>query len=227
MSVQDRGEWIKQVMRIEEEQVSGNADDLWALAERLEALRAEEEIPTSFRRSAIRSQLVPHSGVYLYVVKTQLGWMGVAKSAVGIQALFLPRQTREETIREVSARFPGTIVQDEAPSEIGEQLIEYAMGRCREFTLTLDWTLAGAFQRRVLEATREIPFGETRPYAWVARAIGQPKAYRAVGNALARNPIPIIIPCHRVIASDGSLGGYGGGLALKQKLLQLESARQG
>ncbi|MBI4787571.1 MAG: MGMT family protein [Chloroflexi bacterium] len=80
------------------------------------------------------------------------------------------------------------------------------------------------FQRAVLIAISKIPFGETRSYGWVAREIGQPNAARAVGQALHTNPIPIIIPCHRVIASDGSLGGYGGGLPMKAKLLQLEGA---
>jgi O-6-methylguanine DNA methyltransferase len=80
------------------------------------------------------------------------------------------------------------------------------------------------FQRAVLTAIQKIPFGETRSYGWVARAIGKPRASRAVGQALGANPIPIIIPCHRIIASDGSLGGYGGGLPLKRKLLTLEGA---
>jgi methylated-DNA-[protein]-cysteine S-methyltransferase len=74
----------------------------------------------------------------------------------------------------------------------------------------------------VLAAISKIPFGETRSYGWVARAIGKPGAARAVGQALHTNPVPIIIPCHRIVASDGSLGGYGGGLPMKIKLLRLE-----
>lgn len=78
------------------------------------------------------------------------------------------------------------------------------------------------FQRKVWGALRQIPYGQTRSYAWVAQRIGKPKAARAVGAACGANPIPVIIPCHRVVASDGSLGGYTAGLAWKKKLLRLE-----
>ena len=102
------------------------------------------------------------------------------------------------------------------------QLGEYFKGQRRTFDLPL--ALQGtAFQRRVLEALQAIPYGETRSYKDIAAAIGQPKAVRAVGAANARNPIPIIIPCHRVIGSDGSLTGFGGGLEVKQTLLRLEA----
>jgi methylated-DNA-[protein]-cysteine S-methyltransferase len=76
----------------------------------------------------------------------------------------------------------------------------------------------------VWEITRLIPYGETRSYAWVAEQIGQPRAVRAVGQALGKNPLPIIIPCHRVITSNGKLGGFGGGLEMKKRLLSLEAA---
>jgi len=102
------------------------------------------------------------------------------------------------------------------------QLEEYFAGRRRAFDLPLD--LGGTdFQRRVWDALLGIPFGETRTYSELARAIGAPKAVRAVGAANGANPVAIIVPCHRVIASDGSLGGYGGGLELKRRLLALES----
>ncbi len=78
------------------------------------------------------------------------------------------------------------------------------------------------FQRKVYEATSRIPRGEVRSYKWIAERIGNPKAYRAVGNALNRNPLPIVVPCHRVIKSDGGLGGFAGGVRLKRKLLRAE-----
>ncbi len=103
------------------------------------------------------------------------------------------------------------------------ELNEYLAGRRREFTFPLD--LRGTpFQLRCWRALLEIPYGETRTYADIARAVGCPKGFRAVGLANNRNPIAIVVPCHRVIASDGSLCGYGGGLEIKRKLLELESA---
>ena len=104
------------------------------------------------------------------------------------------------------------------------ELEEYFAGSRREFTLPLD--LRGtAFQLRCWNALLEIPYGQTCSYADLARKVGSPKGYRAVGMANHDNPIPIIVPCHRVITSDHKLGGYGGGLDLKEKLLRLEGAR--
>lgn len=106
------------------------------------------------------------------------------------------------------------------------ELDEYFAGERRQFSFHLD--LRGTlFQLQCWLALLEIPYGETRTYADIARAIGKPQAFRAVGLANNRNPIAIIVPCHRVIASDGTLCGYGGGLDLKHKLLELEGARTG
>ena len=106
------------------------------------------------------------------------------------------------------------------------QLREYFAGKRKEFDLPL--ALEGtAFQRRVWKCLQAIPYGETISYAELARRTGNPKAARAVGSANGRNHIPIIIPCHRVIAADGSLGGFGGGLDVKQRLLALESGGNG
>jgi methylated-DNA-[protein]-cysteine S-methyltransferase len=108
-----------------------------------------------------------------------------------------------------------------------EQVEDYLEGRLREFACPLD--LVGTdFQKRCWEALRTIPYGETRSYAEIARQIGAPRAFRAVGQANHANPIAIIIPCHRVIGAGGSLTGYGGGLKMKEELLRLEtSVRQG
>lgn len=102
-----------------------------------------------------------------------------------------------------------------------QELREYFAGRRRTFTVKLD--LEGTeFQRKAWQAMRKIPFGETISYGDQARKVGKPKAYRAVGSANGKNPIPIIVPCHRVLASDGSLGGYSLGLSMKRQLLALE-----
>lgn len=106
------------------------------------------------------------------------------------------------------------------------QLREYFAGRRTEFDLPL--ALEGtAFQRSVWRALQEIPYGETISYGELARRVGNPKASRAVGSANGANRIPIVIPCHRVIASGGKLGGFGGGLPVKEKLLALENAQRG
>jgi methylated-DNA-[protein]-cysteine S-methyltransferase len=104
------------------------------------------------------------------------------------------------------------------------ELSEYFAGRRREFTQPLD--LRGTeFQLRCWRELLRIPYGQTRSYADLAHAVGSPRGFRAVGHANGRNPIAIIVPCHRVISSDGTLGGYGGGLRVKEELLRLEGAR--
>ena len=119
---------------------------------------------------------------------------------------------------------PRGAVRDDAPlREARQQLEEYFAGERQEFSLTLEAD-GTDFQRRVWDALREIPFGETMSYGDIARRIGNPRAVRAVGLANGRNPISIIVPCHRVIGADGSLTGYGGGLERKRFLLTLEKA---
>ena len=112
---------------------------------------------------------------------------------------------------------------DDAPfAEVAKQLKEYFAGDRREFDLDLEMD-GTPFQHDVWSFLRRIPYGEVRSYADVARQIGRPKAVRAVGAANGANPIPIIVPCHRVIGSNGSLTGFGGGIDVKRQLLKLES----
>jgi methylated-DNA-[protein]-cysteine S-methyltransferase len=115
---------------------------------------------------------------------------------------------------------------DSATRAYVRELEEYFAGDRRDFTFPLD--LRGTeFQLKCWRALLAIPYGETRTYADIARAVGQPRGFRAVGLANNRNPIAIVVPCHRVIASDGTLCGYGGGLDIKQKLLDLEARSSG
>lgn len=115
---------------------------------------------------------------------------------------------------------------EESPNrtkEVVRELEEYFARKRREFTVALD--LEGTdFQKKCWRALLDIPYGRTKTYADIARAVGCPRGFRAVGMANHDNPVPIIVPCHRVLASDGTLGGYGGGLDVKQKLLELEGA---
>jgi methylated-DNA-[protein]-cysteine S-methyltransferase len=108
--------------------------------------------------------------------------------------------------------------------------LDHARGRPewvegRRFTVPLDLSGLSPFHRRVLQATRRIPYGRTATYRDLARRVGRPRAARAVGQAMARNPVPLVIPCHRVVAAGGGLGGFSGGLDLKRRLLALEDAR--
>ena len=107
-----------------------------------------------------------------------------------------------------------------------EELREYLEGKRREFTFPINWTIFRPFQKEALQAVFKIPYGETRTYSDIALEIHHPRAYRAVGRANATNPMPIVIPCHRLIGTDGKLHGYGGGDGLKTKewLLKMEGA---
>jgi methylated-DNA-[protein]-cysteine S-methyltransferase len=162
------------------------------------------------------------------VFSTRLGWMVVAGSAHGISGVTLPRgdlgaaldalcvkiRVSPFEMREVEPRTFGTLPDRLAAYMRGEQVV---------FADNLDRSGWTDFRSRVWEATRRIPYGETRSYAWVAATAGQPAACRAAGQALHNNPVPVLVPCHRVIGANGELTGFGSGLALKQQLLSMES----
>jgi methylated-DNA-[protein]-cysteine S-methyltransferase len=199
--------------------------DLLPLVRTLTRARKHEKIPVSQRRLSVRARLVQSiAETKLRVVETKIGWIGLAWSARGLVSLELPRSTRAAAERILQRGYPNGVWVDGAPANMLRELKEYAEGRRHAFELPLDWESIKPFQRAVLKATSTIPFGETRSYGWVAHKIGKPRAFRAVGHALATNPIPIILPCHRVIGSDGGLHGYGGGLPMKAMLLKLEGA---
>lgn len=136
----------------------------------------------------------------------------------------LPNGGLDTILDDVAERLSPRIVH--APvrlDAVRRELDEYFDGRRVTFDLPLDWALvSGRFARRVLETTAQIPFGATRSYREVAEDAGSPRGFRAAGNALGANPIPIILPCHRVLASGGKLGGYTGGLDVKRLLLSIE-----
>jgi len=132
-----------------------------------------------------------------------------------------------ETLREVSFKKPrGTFRRGRAPSPIKEELREYFEVGREEFMQTIGFTKGTDFDRKVWLALKEIPYGETRTYKWLAERVRRPTACRAVGQALSRNPIPIILPCHRIIESDGSIGGYSSGVDIKRRLLEIEYYRK-
>lgn len=109
-----------------------------------------------------------------------------------------------------------------APESFKKQMNDYFSGRLREFHHSIVFISGTDFEHKVWLSLKDVPYGETRTYKWIAERIGNPKAVRAVGGALSRNPIPIVLPCHRIIESDGSIGGYSSGVDIKRRLLDLE-----
>jgi O-6-methylguanine DNA methyltransferase len=158
--------------------------------------------------------------------ESPIGSMLCATTERGLAYLRLPRASGRGFADWLRRRAPGAEVRTGfAPNKAAiAQLREYLEGKRTEFELPLD--LRGTeFQLRAWRALLAIPYGETRTYADQARAVGEPAAVRAVGTANGANPVAIVVPCHRVVASGGKLGGYGGGLALKRRLLALEHAQ--
>ncbi len=168
-----------------------------------------------------------NQGLFYTIFYTDAGWVGLQGSKAGLRRVVLPRPSEEE-VAAILAVSPENVIQSQHLfSELVERLKAYFTGKKVEFKDKLDISDATAFQRSVWEATRLIPYGETRSYAWLAAVIGQPKAARAVGQALGKNPIPVIIPCHRVVVGNGGMGGFSGGIQMKGFLLGLESKKAG
>jgi methylated-DNA-[protein]-cysteine S-methyltransferase len=159
-------------------------------------------------------------------VDTPIGKMLAAATDDGLLRLGFHEERADLTLEDLARRVSPRILQDERRLEmIRRQLGEYFEGRRRAFDLPVDRQLIRGFHRQVLDVTERIPYGEVSTYAEVAGRAGNPRASRAAGNALGSNPIPIVIPCHRVVRTGHGLGGYGGGLHIKQMLLDLEGAR--
>jgi methylated-DNA-[protein]-cysteine S-methyltransferase len=155
-------------------------------------------------------------------LETPLGWMAIAFSESGLVGSTLPRPSQGEAVSQILALWPQASPAEEAIQPVKEHLLRYFHGERVEFNFPLDLRMGTPFRRKVWEEVRKIPWGQTRTYKEIAQEIGRPGAARAVGQALARNPLPIFIPCHRVIGATGDLVGFGGGIELKRKLLALE-----
>lgn len=149
--------------------------------------------------------------------------MGISASANGLRRVTLPRRSRQE-VRQLLGDIVSTSSSACQLQDVADRLRLYFDGHEVDFPDRLDLSEATHFQREVWRATRLIPYGETRSYGYVAARIGKPGAARAVGQALGRNPFPIVVPCHRVLAGDSKLGGFSGGLDMKRYLLSLEGA---
>ncbi|MEK6328036.1 MAG: methylated-DNA--[protein]-cysteine S-methyltransferase [Actinomycetota bacterium] len=159
-------------------------------------------------------------------VDTPLGTGLVAATPKGLVRVALPNERTEEVLARLAEDVSPRVL--EFPARLDQarrELDEYFEGRRDRFELPLDWRLShSGFYRRVLRATARVPFGEVITYGEAAQRAGNPRAFRAAGTALGSNPLPIVVPCHRVIRAGGEIGNYGGGPQMKRFLLKLEGA---
>lgn len=172
----------------------------------------------------------------MHVFQVPPGWMAAVWTFTGLKSLTLPRETPEAALQEIGAgvQVEGLQVKlDVLPYgtekkltlELQKELESYFCGRLIRFSVPVDWSGYTPFQRRILAVVAGIPYGTVRSYRWVAEACGNPRLARAVGGVMRSNRTPVVIPCHRVVGQDGSLGGYSGGLAVKRYLLGLEGVK--
>ena len=187
-------------------------------------------VPDTWQR--IRSELARRAGAEGLVDvaferhESPLGTLVVGATPEGLVRVGLPNERESEVLHELAERISPRVLHASSASlrQTRSELDEYFGGRRRAFGVPLDWRLTGGFRREVLRATAAIPFGETASYRDVATRAGSARAVRAAGTALAVNPLPIVVPCHRVVRSDGAIGSYRGGTGAKEALLRLEGA---
>lgn len=167
----------------------------------------------------------------VFTLLTPAGWMAGAWSLAGLKALVLPQAAQEAALGKLAqelamppAALPGPAPAAGPARKLIDEIGRYFQGDKVAFTITVDWSGYTPFQRRVLEIVKAVPYGEVRSYGQVALAAGSPRGARAVGGVMRANRTPLVVPCHRVLAAGGTLGGFSGGLDLKEMLLKLEKA---
>jgi methylated-DNA-[protein]-cysteine S-methyltransferase len=160
------------------------------------------------------------------IFRTQWGFCGIVAGRRGLLATRLPMSSKAAVEQWVDRGFPNAEADGELMPELVAAVRAYFTGEPVRFTARLDLTSQTPFRRRVLLACRRIPYGQTASYADLARVAGSPSAFRAVGSAMANNPLPLVIPCHRVLRADGGIGGFSApaGVSIKRRLLALEAA---
>lgn len=161
---------------------------------------------------------------YAMMDDTPVGLLGLAATERGIARISFARD-EDDFLARLLRRFGGRpVVSSSALDEARRELERYFKGKDLSFDLPVDLSIVSPFEQRVLRVTARVPAGRVATYAEIAKRAGNPRAPRAVGNALNHNPVAIVVPCHRVVRSDGSLGGYGGGVRIKEWLLRHEGA---
>lgn len=165
------------------------------------------------------------SNLRFHICETDLGWVGVALSDRGLREITLPHKSREEALRrlaEFGADEPVTKAEAISLTQMIDALVS---GKPHKNGISLDWTGITPFRRAVMEECARIPISRTLTYGELAARVGKPQAARAVGRVMATNPFPLLVPCHRVLGSDRTLHGYGGGLPMKAALLKAEGVK--
>lgn len=171
------------------------------------------------------SQRTPEP-TYFTLFSSALGTIGLAATRQGLYWISLGETGTSSFRKKIQNRYGVTAIRrDDLFKESAAQIRAYFSGRAVQFKARIDLREGTAFQRRIWQTLRRIPYGQTRSYGSIAQSIGCPKGSRAVGGACGRNPLPIIVPCHRVVGSNGQLGGFTGGIRLKKRLLALEDAK--
>ncbi len=162
------------------------------------------------------------------IFETAMGWIAVVVSDRGVLRMSLPEQGFEQAYDHVRPEIEGAELDPDAVGDVRKQVQAYCAGEEADLTaIPIDTSKMSPFFLKAREACRSIPSGETRTYAWLAEQAGNVRAARGAGQAMAKNPVALLVPCHRVIGSDGELHGFGGGVGLpmKQHLLRMESGR--
>ncbi len=202
-------------------------EDSTVRALRRSATARREESAEAAQRLAERAAREELLDVAYATVDSPFGPLLAASTPRGLVRLAFPEESEDEVLERLAKRLSPRILRAPARFDgVARELDEYFSGSRHAFETELDWTLIGPFGRKVLGVTAAIPYGSVLSYQQVAGEAGSPRGSRAAGNALGSNPIPIVIPCHRVLRTSGSLGGYGGGVDRKRRLLELEGALQ-
>lgn len=197
----------------------------------IDGLERAVPAPAPHELAELRGRLARAAGaadlldVAYRIVDSPIGPLLVAVTAEGLVRVAFHNEHHEQVLVELARTISPRVLQaSERTDPVARQLDDYFAGRRHHFDLPVDLRLASGFHRQVLAELRLVGYGRTVSYADLARAAGSPRAVRAVGTACARNPVPVVVPCHRVVRSDGAIGNYRGGIEAKATLLALEAA---
>jgi methylated-DNA-[protein]-cysteine S-methyltransferase len=192
---------------------------------RRKAVATNDDVERAARHFAERADAEGLLDVAYAGADSPFGPLVLAMTPRGLVRIGLPNQSPDAILEELAVAISPRVLELPARLDrVRRELELYFDGRLQRFDLPLDWRLSHGFRRKVLRETARLPYGRTATYAQMAARAGSARAFRAAGSALGSNPIPIVVPCHRVLRTGGNLGGYGGGLEMKESLLRLEGA---
>ncbi len=184
-----------------------------------------DHLASLHQRLAVAAEADGILDIAYHTVDSPVGKLLLAATDAGLVRVAFANENHDHVLQDLADRISPRVLHHPARLDTtARELDEYFAGRRRSFDLPLDWQLSSGFRATVLQHLNDIEYGHTASYATVARFVGRPKAFRAVGTACGTNPLPVVVPCHRVVKSDGSMGGYLGGTDAKAVLLELEAA---